>query len=94
MAEKITNNNFTTITQGLLSSSFAFLLQYGLRFTADSFPSQSIIIFQREKRGQGESEARVRRQVQVTGDEFGFTVGVAPSSRFCFLSCCFYLWSS
>ena len=60
--KKITNNNFRTITQGLLSSSFAILLQYGLRFTADPSPvgSQSIIISQREKRGQGESEARVR----------------------------------
>ena len=60
--KKITNNKIRTITQGLLSSSFAFLLQCGLRFTADSSPvvSQSIIIFQREKRGQGESEARVR----------------------------------
>ena len=60
--KKISNNNFRTITQGLLSSSFAFLLQYGLRFMADTFPvvSQSIIIFQREKRGQGEGEARVR----------------------------------
>ena len=94
--KKISNNNFRTITQRLLSSSFAFLLQYGLRFTADSFPvvSQSIIILQREKRGQGESEARMPIQIQVTGDELGFTVGVAPSSRFFFLSCCFCLWSS
>ena len=41
--KKITNNKIRTITQGLLSSSFAFLLQCGLRFTADSSPVVSHI---------------------------------------------------
>ena len=44
--KKISNNNFRTITQGLLSFSFAFLLPDGLRFSAYSFSvySQSTII--------------------------------------------------
>ena len=68
-------------TQGFLSSFFAFLLQYGLRLTADSSPvvSQSItIISTREVRSRGERGTRAI-QIQMTEDELRFT---APSPPF------------
>ena len=91
--KKITNNNFRTITQGLLSSHRLrpWFTLYG--WLVPSCLSVYYYISTREARSRGERGTRAI-QVQVTGNELGFTVGVAPSSRFCFLSCCFYLWSS
>ena len=92
--KKITNNNFRTITQGLLSSHrlrpwFTLYL-----LTRRPQLSLSLLLYFNERSA---VKGRARHACDPsTSDwnELGFTVGVAPSSRFCFLSCCFYLWSS
>ena len=91
--KKITNNYFRTITQGLLSSHRLrpWFTLYG--WLVPSCLSVYYYISTKKARSRGERGTRTI-QVEVTGNELGFTVGVAPSSRFCFLSCCFYLWSS
>ena len=101
LAEKISNNNFRTITQGLLSSSFAFLLQDGSVYgwlVPSWLDCQSTIIFQRGKCGQGESVARVRSEYRWLGTSKALRssgpLRPHPSPRFGFVSCCFYFWSS